>query len=237
MDNKDLIENNPLRVLYKEKDNAARMGLVMSRAGLGKTAILVQIALDSILCGKKVLHVSIGQSLDKTRIWYDDIYKDIAAAHKLANPAELQDTITRNRLIMTFNESSFSRPKLEERLNDLIYQNIFRPDCLIVDGYDFDKCDRQVIADIRELTEATGMNTWFSALCRREDISTSGEGVPSPCNEIGELFDTVILLKPEKEETCIAIKVIKDTSEEQASGKTLNLDPATLMIRERYDNC
>lgn len=230
MDNKDLIATNPLRVLYTEKDTSSRMGLVMSRAGLGKTAILVQIALDSILCGKKVLHVSIGQSLDKTRIWYDDICRDVAASNKIHNQSELQDKINRNRLIMTFNESSFSRPKLEERLNDLIYQNIFRPECMIIDGYDFEKDDRLLIADIRELTDAASLNTWFSAVCR-EDESGDASGVPTPCDTVGDLFDTVILLKPEKASQCIAMKVIKDTTAGNAAGKTLNLDPATLMIR------
>ncbi len=43
------------------------MGLVMARAGLGKTAILVQFALDCMLLGNKVLHVSIGEGVDKTR--------------------------------------------------------------------------------------------------------------------------------------------------------------------------
>ena len=39
----------------------------------------------------------------------------------------------RNRMIMTFKESAFSRLKLEERLNDLVYQNIFRPDIVVID--------------------------------------------------------------------------------------------------------
>ena len=47
-----LTQQNPLRVLNMSKDS--QMGLVMARAGLGKTALLVQIALDAILRGKRV---------------------------------------------------------------------------------------------------------------------------------------------------------------------------------------
>lgn len=52
-----LVQQNPLRVLNMGRENN-QMGLVMARAGLGKTALLVQIALDAILRGKRVIHVS-----------------------------------------------------------------------------------------------------------------------------------------------------------------------------------
>ena len=103
MQKMDLADKNPLRIFAQDADGNAvnqRMGLLISRAGLGKTAILVQIALDSILRGNKVLHVSVGQSLDKTRAWYDDILKDISEGAKLDNISELNEEIMRNRLIM-----------------------------------------------------------------------------------------------------------------------------------------
>ena len=54
---KDLILKNPLRALEPETGpNAAphRMGLVIARHGVGKTALLVQFALDSLLRGNNV---------------------------------------------------------------------------------------------------------------------------------------------------------------------------------------
>lgn len=233
--NKDLIKKNPLRTLYKE-DAAPRMGLVMARAGLGKTAILVQIALDSLLCGNQVLHVSIGQNLEKTKTWYDDIFKDIVASLKAKNPGELQDQINRNRLIMTFKESTFSRPKLEERLNDLIYQNIFRPSTMIIDGFDFTDCDPQIVSEIRDLADAAEMAVWFSAVSHRDDTQQEDKDAPFPCQELADLFDTILVLQPEADEKCIALNLLKD-AKGSAAGKILNLDPATLMIKEAYDNC
>jgi ATP/maltotriose-dependent transcriptional regulator MalT len=61
-----LVKKNPLRVLNLA-GNDKKMGLVMARAGLGKTALLVQIALDSILRGKRVVHISIGENLEKNQ--------------------------------------------------------------------------------------------------------------------------------------------------------------------------
>ena len=111
----DLIKKNPLRVLNPLSSESLpdhRMGLVMARAGLGKTAILVQIAMDSLLRGKKVLHVSVGEGLEKVKAWYEDIFKYIAEGQQLENAGEIEDELMRGRIIMTFKEAAFSRLKL-----------------------------------------------------------------------------------------------------------------------------
>ena len=228
----DLIKKNPLRVLNPlsvESLPDHRMGLVMARAGLGKTAILVQIAMDSMLRNQKVLHVSIGEGLEKAKAWYEDIYKYIAEGFQLDNAPEIESELMRNRMIMTFKEAAFSRPKLEERLNDLVYQNIFRPDIVVVDGYDFAEADYDSIMDLKEMMAAMNVQGWFSALRHRDDKRVSAAGVPAPCHEVDGLFDTVILLQPEKDS--ILLNIIKDEYD-GAAGKILNLDPSTMMVME-----
>ena len=232
MQKEDLIKKNPLRVLNPLSADALpdhRMGLVMARAGLGKTAILVQIAMDSMLRGQKVLHVSIGEGLEKAKAWYEDIFKFIAEGFQLENAAEVEDELMRNRMIMTFKESAFTRPKLEERLNDLVYQSIFRPDIVVIDGYDFAQADYDSVMDLKEMMAAMNVQGWFSALRHREDDRVSAAGVPAPCHEVDGLFDTIIILQPEKE--AILLNIIKDEYD-GAAGRVLNLDPATMMVRE-----
>lgn len=228
----DLIMKNSLRVLNPApgKDLLEyRLGLVVARAGLGKTAVLVQIALDSIFRGQKVLHVSIGEGLDKAKAWYDDIFNSIVTGLPLDQTCEIGQEIMRNRMIMTFKESSFSRPKLEERLNDLVYQNIFRPDCIVVDGFDFTVTDRQALEDIRELMKAMNLQVWFSALSHRDDTRISAAGVPAPCHEVDDLFDTVILIQPDKDE--LALNIVKDETGCAELGISLRLDPSTMVVR------
>ena len=152
-----LVKQNPLRALKTGKENGKEMGLVMARAGLGKTALLVQIALDSILLGNRVVHVSVGQSIDKTRAWYDDILRHILQDHSVDHPHELIDMVQRHRMIMTFKEAALNRPRLEERLNDLIMQDIFKPNCLVIDGFDFEAMDRATLEDIRDMAEAMSL--------------------------------------------------------------------------------
>lgn len=231
----DLILKNPLRVLIpadQGKTEAPRMGLVMSRAGLGKTAILVQIALDSMLRGNKVLHVSIGQSLEKTKIWYDDIFQNIARAGNLERAAEIQEELISQRMIMTFNEESFGVAKLRERLKDLIDQNIFQPDCLLVDGFDCSISPEKVLGQMRDLARDRNINIWFSAVCHRNDDRVSKSGVPAPCHETDALFDTIILLLPDAEKKCVALNIIKRDGKLYESRPSLTLDPSTLLILE-----
>jgi hypothetical protein len=231
----DLILKNPLRVLSpadQGKTEAPRMGLIMSRAGLGKTAILVQIALDSMLRGNKVLHVSIGQSLEKTKIWYDDIFQNIARAGNLERAAEIQEELISQRMIMTFNEESFGVAKLRERLKDLIDQNIFQPDCLLVDGFDCSISPEKVLGQMRDLARDMNINIWFSAVCHRNDDRASKSGVPAPCHETDALFDTIILLLPDVEKKCVALNIIKRDGKVDESRPSLTLDPSTLLILE-----
>ena len=231
----DLIAKNPLRILSKDAEGklvSQRMGLVMSRAGLGKTAILVQLALDSILSGKKIIHVSIDQSLDKTRVWYDDIFKDIVGAEHLENAAAVSEEIMRHRMIMTFNVSSFNRARLEERLDDLVQQDIFRPECLIVDGFDFAKASREELADLRELSKVMDMNIWFSAVSHREDDRVSANGIPAPCHELDDLFDTVMVIQPPaKGHQCNTLQIVKDVTGAVKAGTSLDIDPSSLVVQ------
>ncbi len=69
---KELILQNPLRFLENETGDIlleGGFGAVLARAGVGKTAILVQLALNTILKGKNVLHIS----LDDGTHWVDAI--------------------------------------------------------------------------------------------------------------------------------------------------------------------
>jgi len=230
----DLIEKNPIRHLKGESDakDSSRMGLVMAQAGVGKTALLVQIALDSLLNDRQVVHVSVGQSLDKTKLWYDDMFKDIAEVCKLDKAGEIHDAIMRNRMIITFNESKFSLAKLEERLHDLVQQNVIKPSCMVVDGFDFATTDRAVLEGMRELAKGMDLQIWFSALCEEGSGSQSAAGVPAPCKGMEDLFNTVVLLQPVAQSDCLDLKIIKGSAAVSKCGKLLKLDPRTLMIRE-----
>ena len=65
--------------------------------------------------------------------------------------------------------------------------------------------------------------------CRR--VRASPAGVPAPCHEIDDLFDMIILLKPEKDAT-IQLDIIRNYGEVVEGGTGLRLDPTTMMVKE-----
>jgi len=227
----ELTVNNPLRALGLEEKagdgQQSTMGLVMSRAGLGKTAILVQFALDCMMLGNKVLHVSIGEGVDKTRTWYDDILGLLTEGEKLETIPE----IMQNRMIMTFKESSFSKALLEERLDDLVQQDIYRPECLIIDGYDFEGNTKESLEGFRNFMNDRGLKMiWFSAVSHRDDDRKSIDGVPAPCHEVDSLFETVLLINPVDDD--MKVDIVKCDTCSIDAGSTLTLDPSTMLIKK-----
>ena len=71
---KEVNAQSPLRILERSIHGGlgkGNLGVVMARAGVGKTAFLVQIGLDDLMQEKDVLHVALGQSLGITVIVAD----------------------------------------------------------------------------------------------------------------------------------------------------------------------
>lgn len=181
-----------------------------------------------MLLGNKVLHVSIGQTVDKTRTWYDDILSLLTDGEKVESIPE----IMKNRMIMTFKEAGFSKAKLAERLDDLVKQDIYKPECLIIDGFDFASTDRAAIKEMREFMETRGLKMiWFSAVRHRDDKRVSADGVPAPCHEIDDLFDTILLIDPQGEE--MNLEILKCDECTVDPGTKLKLDPSTMLIQKR----
>ena len=84
---KELIFHNPLRLMGYETEDilpSGGFGAVLARAGLGKTAILVQLALDSLLRSRNVLHISLDDSVKKVCLWYEEVFRNISDQYRYA---------------------------------------------------------------------------------------------------------------------------------------------------------
>jgi hypothetical protein len=231
MRKEEVILNNPLRALGLEDEagEGKTMGLVMARAGLGKTAVLVQIALDFMSRGNKVLHVSIGETVDKARNWYDDIFSTITKGMEEEERQAFELETMKNRMIMTFKESSFDLATLEERLDDLVKQDVYCPDYLIVDGLDFTENVEESLKGFYKLMETQNLKMiWYSAVSHREDGRASETGVPAPCHEVDNMFETVLCINPDGDS--ITLDIIKCEACEIDARAKLRFDPSTMLI-------
>jgi len=228
----DLILRNPLRFMQKDPQKSllpvGGFGAVLARAGVGKTALLVQISLNSLLEGWNVLHISLEDPVDKVNLWYTEVFNHIARQYNVKPANELWDALLPHRFIMTFRVEGFSVPKLDERLTDLIEQNIFTPHVIIIDGLPFDQTVRPPLVELKELTQRRGCHAWFTVRTHRHEIP-GPKGIPTQMAGLMDLFNVILYLKPQDKD--IHIKALK--GQENVGEQTgLILDPATMLITE-----
>lgn len=228
----DLIVRNPLRLIEKEMGNIPSkggFGAVLARAGVGKTALLVQLSLNSLLNNKNVLHISLNDPVKKVSLWYEEVFKHIAGQYKSNQINELREILISHRFIMTFNVESFSVPILEERLTDLMEQNVFTPQMIIIDGFPFDSAGRAPLSELKTLAERLSLRIWFTIRTHRHEEPDS-EGIPVQLQNVEDLFNMAIQLQPEGKE--IHIRAIQK-DQESGAKPSLVLDPVTMLIAER----
>lgn len=226
----DLIARNPLRLLGHETDEVLSMGgfgAVCARAGVGKTALLVQISLNTLLREQNVLHISLNDPVDKISLWYREVYSNLATGHDVHQIENLWQDLLPHRFIMNFKAEGFSVPKLHERLMDLISQNIFTPQMAIVDGFLFDESSLGPLAQLKELAKNQGLHVWFTLRTHRHEEPEPGQ-LPPPFSLVEDLFDVALQLRPEEKE--IHVKCLKGAPS-PSKIQLLRLDPSTMLVK------
>lgn len=227
---KEMIYRNPLVNLGYDNEDilpVGGFGAVMAHAGVGKTAFLVQLALNMMLRQKSVLHVSLNDAVSKVDLWYQEICRDVAEKFGINDVTDYWEKNQPYRFIMTFKVEGFSAPKLEERLTDLMEQNIFKPHTVIIDGFKFDDAGRGQLVQLKELTAKYSMRLWFTVHTHRHETPQEN-GIPLSFLHVEDLFDVIVQLAAKGQE--VFIKAVKGKSNQSAKNDLL-LDPVTMLIK------
>lgn len=226
----DLFVRNPLRLLGGATEEIlpdSGFGAVLARAGVGKTSFIVQLAMNSMLQGRKVLHISLGDPVEKVTLWYAEVFRNIAAEYQIPQPESLWEELLPHRFIMTFRVDRFTVPKLEERLSDLTEQAIFKPDVMIVDDLPFEGQVAGNLEAIKPLAQNFGFRAWFTVRTHRHE-SPNPDGVPIQLAPVAHLFDAAVQLQPEGDE--IQVHLIKG-GKPGDKVPSLRLEPATMLVK------
>ncbi len=229
---KDLILRNPLRLLGAETDEVlppGGFGAVVARAGVGKTALMVQLALNSLLRDRNVLHISLDDPVGKVTLWYEEVFRSLADQYDNAQINRLRDSILSHRFIMTFQVEGFSVPKLTERLTDLTEQGIFTPRMMLIDGLPFDEQVRPMLTELKELARQQDLHVWLSVRSHRHE-EPGPEGLPAQLAAMADLFEAAIALQPEGKQ--IHIRALKGGSANMEKSQ-LFLDPSSMLIKKK----
>ncbi|MEF3168558.1 MAG: cytoplasmic protein [Deltaproteobacteria bacterium] len=226
----DLIQRNPIRLFGDPASpvlDPGDLGAIIARAGVGKTSFLVQLALDSLLRGRNLLHVSLDQPVRKVCLWYEEVFRKITDEYGVTYTNDLWETILPHRLIMTFRPDTFEVSHFEERLNDLMEQGIFFPQIVLVDGLPFDVRARDVISEFRITAREHGFPAWFTARAHQED-AVGSDGIPTSIGQVADLFKIIVQLEFVEQE--IHVGLLKGKFPENTPP--LVLDPSSFLIKQ-----
>ena len=237
---KDVNERSPMRVFEKSMHGGlgkGNVGVVAARAGVGKTALLVQIALDDLLRDRKVLHISHEHAVDHVRAYYDEIFRDLAVTSKLDDPASVKLDVERNRLLYSHVSQSGSGPpsprdgrsSIEKILHAVAFARDvahFEPDVIILDGLDFHHAGEEAIQALSKLATDRSVELWLSV---NVDGPPSKPGdLPAPLDRFAPALDVVVFLAPERD--VVRLRLLKDHRNADLADLHLRLDPHSMRI-------
>jgi hypothetical protein len=231
----EFILRSPMRILQKATKGGlgtGNLGVFMARAGVGKTACLIHVALDSLFKKQKVVHVGIGESVEKIQVWYDEILVDLCSDFKIDDPRKLRGEIERGRVILAYTPETFTVKKLAKDLGDLATGGGFVPQVLLIDGFDFEKEEAgwDTLAAFRHLAKEEKLEIWFSARTHRASKVRNERGIPAPCHEVDDLFSVIIFLEPR--DGSIHLKLLKDHDYAVSQDLPIRLNPNTLLLMD-----
>lgn len=227
---KELNDRSPLRLLENSIHGGlgrGNIGVVVARAGVGKTAFLVCVALDDLMRGKRVLHVAIDQPVDRVREFYEEIFMDLAHTKGLEDIPRERIEMERNRNIHTYVHTDFNCAKLREAVAFLTNHVHFTPQAVIIEGYPFERATVGDLLDLRQVARELDAEMWMSAVTHRE-AARNERGIPEPVAQVEQALSVVLAMRDNG--SAVHLRLLKDHDNPSVSDLSLALDPTTMLL-------
>jgi KaiC/GvpD/RAD55 family RecA-like ATPase len=227
----DLIAKSPVRLLEKSIEGglkAGNIGIIASRKGVGKTSVLVQMALDRLLQGERVIHVSFSAHTSYVIAWYENIFAELAKRRNLEHIDDVKDELVRNRVIMNFAQEGVSIDQILRSLRHMIVDGGFKASTLIVDGFDFTRSTAERMSLVKQFAVEMGLEIWYSCTLAGEEPLLDKHRIPVILRDFLPSISVVIVLEPRAD--YIQLDVVKDHDRLNPNNLNLKLDAKTLLI-------
>jgi hypothetical protein len=230
---KDVNARSPLRVFEKSTHGGlgkGNLGVVMSRAGVGKTAFLIGVALDDLMRGRNVLHISNGDSVDHAREFYEEIFNELRHSAHIQDASLTSYLVERHRIIHTYRGVEMDVARIQRDTTFYRDHAGFTPEVVVVDGFDFNRAAETDLAALKDFAASLNVELWLSALTHREEPVTDPRGVPNPVARFDPWIAVMVVLEPLGAAT--QIRLLKDHDNPDVEQLHMKLDPRTLLLAE-----
>lgn len=223
---RDFFEVSPLKILqvsaHKELGKG-NLGVLIARAGVGKTSCLIHVAFDKLFREEKLVHVSLRDVPEKVASYYGVIFHDLVEVLGIENEHEVRALLDRNRIILAYLKESFDLNRLRQNVKNLVDEIDFIPDALIVDGVEFAEAGRKIFEGFKGIAREFDLEVWFSALSHRHITEVNERGIPFPCSNLDDLFSLIIQLY--STQSGVFLKLLKDHDTDPIPDAMVRLDP------------
>ena len=231
----ELIKKSPIRVFESSIDGGlgrGNLGVLASQHGVGKTACMVHLAIDKILRGLNVIHVSFGANVEHIMNWYKEAFREISEFRSLDDAFDVYQTIRSSRVMMNFSQEGVGVDKILASLETLINQGSFKADAVFFDGYKLTMASDDDVKKIKAFAQKMNIEVWFCVSPARPNVEFTEYGVPVTMDPYLSMIDVLVGLHYNDEKSRVIMTVVKDHGKNIPHPSGVALDPNTMLISE-----
>ena len=195
MSEEDINECHPFRMLDEQGGlPETGIGLLIARSGVGKSAALINFALDLLLQGKQVLHFTVGMPSDKTHQYYKRIYSEYTRNYPITK-RKSWDEIYHNFVVISYLDSNVMIKDLEREIGTIVSSAKLTPSLILVDGLDIDESTATNLDQMRSAAKTNHIPLLASMRIHR--ANNGHVDLDSPLKAAEHHTDRIFFLEPQ----------------------------------------
>ena len=229
----DYLKNSPMRTFDKAIGGSlgsGNLGVIVSKKGIGKTALVVHLALDKMLQGKNIVHVAFSNNVDDVSLWYKEIFTQVSEEVKMKDTLETYESMLSHRTIMNFGKDMPLKNVLSSL--DALISNALKADAVFFDSFSLLKANDDDIKSIKAFAKKLNVETWFAVSPQEKDAVVDAYGVPEAFEGYKDDVDVLVALKMDETSKKVKMSVIKTPKSNKTEVLSVMLNPQTMLIEE-----
>ena len=226
--------SGPLRILEQTHEGDLRpgqLGVVMARAGEGKSGCMVRMGLDYLMRGSALLHVGIGETAAQIKTRYRSQIGDLFPLDTTAEKRARMELIGRRFTLRAVEGASVEPEELRKMVADARALAAGAPLAILIDGHRWAgplPRVRRIVKEIRAVAADASASLWVTVVTRRAMTGAHPTSLPPAVEDFDDLIDLAIFLEPRGRQT--TVRLLHDAAGPHEGDVYLVLDRTVTVI-------
>jgi len=150
MSAEDVVEGHPLKLLDEKAclpEN--ELSLIIARSGVGKSAALINFALEQLIAGKQVLHFCAEMTSEKVHQYYQEIFEELARVAPAAAGDVAWNDVFNHFTVISYADAERMVDDLDNEIQTLLSSAQVKPALVVVDGLGVDDRASEELAKLK----------------------------------------------------------------------------------------